>query len=287
MFNWRLRLLRPIAHDWLGFMTLASLALYAVGETGWAVWLSNWTLGLIGLSGTNRYGLFAFSLASLGLVTIAGTTVGRLVWRRFCAPERCSRFHDASVSRNLLLTIKGIHVEGDGPERFIDRGFVACRAWRLDAEELSLMPLPSIRLATRELMLCIGIGLLGVAIGIDDLASAQQVPMRRVFLASALPFAAGIGLIGWCFAWATPLLEWARNISVEPGGVRVQTLFWTRHAAAQSCDLIVLPASGVVCFHVIMFIPHRGRPWTMVVPGRAIDLLIGAWSARVPSSATQ
>lgn len=278
LMGWKARILFPWGtFSVMGHSAVVNTVLYVVSRFSSVAEPARRLLNAVGVREGDVYGLAVWTLLLLGVGTFLSISLGRLLWHRFAAPfwyRWAARECDGSAGEEphpRLIIIGGNH------ELLHFRARVAAERWLLKSEEVALKPLPSLGLAGWVLLLLLVPAAAAAWMAGSALFDSTWLTAPMVYHGAAGFFAFSCILLMWVLQWIGLTPAALSTVWVRPGGVGAQTLLRTRTASADQDIAVICFNPDRSLLHPVMFLPARGRPWSLLVPGRAIDLLVGAW----------
>lgn len=283
--GWKGRILFPWGtFSVMGHSAVVNIILYVVSRFSSVAEPARRLLNAVGAREGDVYGSAAWTLLLLGVGTILSMILGRSLWHRFAAPiwyRWAARQCDGSAGEEPH---PGLIIVGGNHELLHFRARVAAERWLLKSEEVALKPLPSLGLAGWVLLLLLVPAVGAVWLGGSALLDSTGASVPKVYDGAAGFFAFGCILLMWALQWIGLVPAALSTVWVRPGAVGAQTLLRTRTASADRDIAVICFNPDRSLLHPVMFLPARGRPWSLLVPGRAIDLLVGAWLMRPRTS---
>ncbi len=272
-------LVRPRPFDWIRDVLAAAALVAPFRRSEWLSQIVDSLLSVVGTTRSDALALGAFSACLIGLCAISVRFVPQRVWTFLLARDSFNAFNEHAILRALIVGNSIVHVKGASTEHVRSKAFEASRRWSLSSESVSLCPLPEVRLAIMPLAAECGLGAAAVAAWlIAHIGAPIAHPPAILLSVCMLIVGSGLILHGLCWAGGVPFA--VSGAALVPGGLVRNGPFGEKRADSATDGLVVYCSRDPAAFHLLVVVPARGAPWSMTVPGNAIDLVVGAWLAR-------
>jgi hypothetical protein len=272
------RLTRPAAFSWVAHVTGWGVALF-LGRHSFPVrWCFDALHGFRSASTRSELVTFSINGGIIFLTTLFSVGVCRVMWVAMVLARRRERSSADERRADRSPSLGSMSIQGSGGAALVHRAERASIKWNLANEEPTLCPLPDLSLARRELLFSALIGSMFIAMGLLGALEARPVVVSNPVRLSAALVVAGIEPLLFAAVWAgvMPFQVW--SVSLAPGMVRVHG-FWGESRACHEADQIILRCDHrFLQFHWLLVVPAKAIPWSLILPGRTIDLVVAALS---------